>query len=954
LGCGSFDHTIEECNSHIIEEELDIIETSNFPWDQTFDNEWPDWEDPMWADGFDTLPNGITSPLPNIGFELEEKSQSPHLEEKDDTILSLTLFKPMKPFSASLPVDDNIIVVPFQFDEKFSKTFHNVFDNSKSNWKLISNSKLGHTKWHQIQNVKAILKSLVIRQSLKGVIYVPDLTKLELKNASVIDGYDLWYEGISYPMNYFFGRTYYRRVFEFHNYVALQLVEEPILTKFRESGMPRTLFDTILLKLVKSKTVTIVKGALSGAIGLIAFRTMVAKENDMWARQYIKTETHAIVTEALTLLEFTPFNEEIVEIGVKRESSEVIIETSNMPQIIKACVIVLLICLGYSYASSGFVRTVLVAIPPLAAFSGVLALACLLIFVGFCLFWLWNFKMVKYANEWVEDDAYLVPIGRSIPYVPTNLQSNKPIKNDKNFVILTDTAKDTFRRVTVINALFSYAKSSFSLHMNSIWNIKYALLQRQARKYREIDAETMIAFKTYFRQVIIPMLPVIKKIMTFENWIDTRHHWSPNKKTNARKEQIRMDEDGYTNDIFTTRTAFVKKELVNKNERKPPRLVTMPSQTITNLLGPIVSTMQKAVKLIFNARHKFVYTSGMTREQIGATVNDFLKSHGSVHYYWNDYEKYDSSICPELLELLGEAYDYMLSNCADAKSKMQLHVAGNAGWWTYKISDRVTNEVFKCKIKGTRRSGDVDTTFGNTILNMALNGFAISRNATPINNYRVLTCGDDSFLMVSQDKGPANVLNMDAADDSIRKLGIGPAFQGTNKIYEGDYCSSIFIRQDGKVRCVPKIGRILTKTPLTYRTLETKRDIVKLKIDKLRALIDNTQFVPVLCQVYRRKLQQLLKSKINYRKSKLVSNKSWLQFDGESQYHTISEDFLARYDLSLGDIIQYSEYLESLNGITCIDHDVLKCFMTKDVVMYEPDFNVGLDLEFSELDVSAF
>ncbi len=277
------------------------------------------------------------------------------------------------------------------------------------------------------------------------------------------------------------------------------------------------------------------------------------------------------------------------------------------------------------------------------------------------------------------------------------------------------------------------------------------------------------------RQDVVPV---------FEDW---------NRRYPAKKQEdhVKAQSSGKTSGK-SIRKSFVKVEKLNyvvnnKVTDKAPRLIQGASDSYNIALGPWIYAFSKELARIWNANHFIFYTAGSTGEEIGAWLPC------TKNYYENDYSKYDASIHQGLLKL--ELKIYRRFGMRKELSKLMTDNLDKCGF---------TPNNVKYSVKGTRPSGDQNTSCGNSLLNGIIMAWAFYK-ATGNFDFKSVVMGDDNLLATNMD------VDIDKIEKQILGLGLNPKLQLKTNVNLLEYCSMRFWPTDSGRVLGPKIGKFAVK-----------------------------------------------------------------------------------------------------------------------------------------------
>jgi hypothetical protein len=225
------------------------------------------------------------------------------------------------------------------------------------------------------------------------------------------------------------------------------------------------------------------------------------------------------------------------------------------------------------------------------------------------------------------------------------------------------------------------------------------------------------------------------------------------------------------------RNFFIKDEVLvppyeGSISNKYPRGIQGLACPTTNIaLGPFMHTVSKSFSAQFGS--KLSYSSGRNPVELGEWFNQ--RTLDGYTFYEDDFSEYDSTQGQGAHECEMAVYRlYDPPSCAVNALKAQRTTVG-------------FSKHFKYTCAFTRKSGDQNTSIGNTIVNFAAHVGAMAAYTAKTNrdvDYMMLGLGDDNLLAVK------NVGDdfCEFMDGYIRKLGLVPKFK---KSVIPSYCSSV-------------------------------------------------------------------------------------------------------------------------------------------------------------------
>lgn len=341
------------------------------------------------------------------------------------------------------------------------------------------------------------------------------------------------------------------------------------------------------------------------------------------------------------------------------------------------------------------------------------------------------------------------------------------------------------------------------------------------------------------------LLPRVGKIVSvsFEEYL-SRSNATPQVKRVLQETHQRLTELGITEDsvltraqryAWTTRKSFVKVEnLLYRTpfgmKQKAPRLIQGAQPEFIVLVGPWIMAFQDMFSRRWNTRFFLTYTGGRSVRECAAVLegdgeygeDDMALYDASQHEMWGRYECWVSKRhgAPRAVLALMEA-------------NLRTHGATNNGW--------------RYRVRGTRKSGDPYTTLFNTWNNGIGHAYwySVHHNVSVREMQtmlKMLLMGDDNAM-----RGCG--VHAIPWREYMAKLGLDSEFLPRKSLYDVEFCSSRVVPSTVGPVFAPKAGRVLAKfgyfvQPARNAMGQLKgvalglRDVVR-PIPPLRALVES-------------------------------------------------------------------------------------------------------------------
>ncbi len=327
-------------------------------------------------------------------------------------------------------------------------------------------------------------------------------------------------------------------------------------------------------------------------------------------------------------------------------------------------------------------------------------------------------------------------------------------------------------------------------------------------------------------------------------------------------------------------------KFVTREGQKPvkPRGIAPPSDEHKVLLGPVISQLYKAFTSLFKPGEQTVYCSGLTTDAIGRDVDDFIDmagGEGAVMGVWIDCSSYDACLgwvqqwgylCflkdigfpPEAIQLLTETklkgttsqgVQFFASETYWEDDFTSVLFGLFIGWCN---NHGVKNEVSYDEGRRCRKvflpdglamwSGRMDTNLADTAILIAV--METFLESVGIKVFKLLVCGDDSFLLVKATEWNAELFKL--LCEWFEGFGLKPDGGFSVDRWKWEFCSKLFWfgvnRKSAQSQTVlgPKVGRTMARFGLTV-SVPTETNIAG-AANSLRRDASHVPLVRVLAQ----------------------------------------------------------------------------------------------------------
>jgi hypothetical protein len=306
--------------------------------------------------------------------------------------------------------------------------------------------------------------------------------------------------------------------------------------------------------------------------------------------------------------------------------------------------------------------------------------------------------------------------------------------------------------------------------------------------------------------------------------------------------------------------AFVKLEKIVKltyEEWEPqrPRLIQGLSDLAKGLAGRWFFTYSNALKTLFNAGTRIYYCSGATAQDVNEWFNNTVIQYSHPVFISCDFSKYDVTQCAEAMRREGKFYEKLgfCRNVPEGKSIL-----------ASKYRARVWAHGIKYSVDGTRKSGDLDTSSGNSKMTCDLI-YSFFKHHGLHNCVHMIILGDDNLVIIDS----ATLVEVFGSYDRtkklliewVRSLGCILKCSLVENCVEAEFLSRRFYPTGATYSVGVKPGRLLSKVGwFIYKNGIDDPTYERYLMGTLLSLRDTSNHVP-FARVYVRKLLEYLESR---------------------------------------------------------------------------------------------
>lgn len=285
-------------------------------------------------------------------------------------------------------------------------------------------------------------------------------------------------------------------------------------------------------------------------------------------------------------------------------------------------------------------------------------------------------------------------------------------------------------------------------------------------------------------------------------------HYLPSKQKRNLLAYNNLNTTGWLN-RYAVRKSFVKREVTLPKETEygfdfdemDPRLIQGVSDEANVALGPFMRKVSKRLSEVWNTNHRVFYASGTTGKDIGAWREKF--SDRNVTLIEIDQSRYDAHqgmSCYHIEDSIYTAVGIDQTRFARASFCSQKNTIGYCSNGT------------KYQVGYTRKSGDQNTSVGNSIINGIVTSAVLKRHGI---TGTMVVLGDDNLIVVEGHHEFDTV----AITNSFEDFGFKAKVKVAHDWHSVEFCSSLFWPVADGYTLGPKIGRRLPKVGFNLRRL---------------------------------------------------------------------------------------------------------------------------------------
>jgi hypothetical protein len=396
-------------------------------------------------------------------------------------------------------------------------------------------------------------------------------------------------------------------------------------------------------------------------------------------------------------------------------------------------------------------------------------------------------------------------------------------------------------------------------------------------------------------------------------------HWNRRFPKNRREDHIRaltnIRVSGTTKhniDNWCRRRSFIKRELLLGDlENADPRLIQGVSSEANVLLAPWLLAFSEMLKKQWHVKSPYCFASGLDANDIGS----WMLGRDKELLYENDFSRFDRTVSSRALDLERRIYE----GCGLCGPALQVFLR------QYKTIGVGAHNI-SYDINATRKSGDPNTTIGNSIINLLVSVFAAtiatghSIKDDPSKIVNLLVGGDDSIVQ------PYSPLDAERFEFVLIQLGFKPKLVCT-RFPDVSFFSARFLPTNNGYILTPKLGRVLAKCGHSVQYQHNVNGWLQGVSRGNMAIFNHVSF-----------MKKLFLNIIDQTKGALpvvVNNDYSLRVSKTSEMTVETYVFLSLvYDISPSEVSELDVYLSNVLKNQVLSNNIITKIMEKDIGAY--------------------
>lgn len=363
--------------------------------------------------------------------------------------------------------------------------------------------------------------------------------------------------------------------------------------------------------------------------------------------------------------------------------------------------------------------------------------------------------------------------------------------------------------------------------------------------------------------------------------------------------KLLVHSEGFRSKDFL-RKSFVKREFMSncicpecEFKIRHPRIIQAASDKVNSVLGPWMWQFSKKLSRDWSYKKPLCYASGMRNETIGDWFDYHISRIGNCQMIESDLWRMDACTGEDALRF--ERNVYRSYGIPDKALRVVNAQAETKGFTRFGIFYATS---------ATRKSGDPNTSCGNSLINGSILWWALLDHGIKPHQFAIIVLGDDAAILVKR-----GLIDVSVVVDAYKRAGYIAKSKMHDEPRDGCFCSQHFWpTADGTV-LGPKVGKLLVKAGWAH---QESQNITTLRSMAL-GLWNCCSFIPVV-NTYLSRIIQLT--------SGIDVEPSFLHMKHGKREHAMSPDVLTWFYRWYGlvDIGGITNTILAINRLPAIIH----------------------------------
>jgi hypothetical protein len=380
---------------------------------------------------------------------------------------------------------------------------------------------------------------------------------------------------------------------------------------------------------------------------------------------------------------------------------------------------------------------------------------------------------------------------------------------------------------------------------------------------------------------------------------------------------------------------ILKNEFCNRKDKNLPdekqpidaRIVSGREAVYDVIGGPIIKKISKMVASWWNFEDPdhdehvkgITYCTGKTKAQVGSWMKQQIDTKKNPIFYNTDYKRFDASTNFSLLAIEASIYQALHPNDTMFKAWLSQQLVTNGRLVFRNKKDLAVKAQIKYFCYGTRKSGDQNTSIGNTILNVMMQLYALEyagHNVTELLNsgkLDILALGDDTVICTDGIE-----IDQETHVKVIRHLGLIIQIERKNQ-HTVTFCSSYFVpavvNGVDTFLLTQKLGRNLSRAYNSAKWVEPSRSRAWVKSNAF-AYQHDMEHIPFMYAWHANKYARNI-------------NEKAVKLDPDDHYKHLSADTMVCQS------VKFSLWAQAVYGFTDYDCELLADMLSRPIVDWE-------------------